>query len=89
MYLCRTGQSRGKNSVARLRKTPVTFTHEEAREIREAMGKSLTRVDCPRCGKALTISAPIDRGGSVGVTFEVLCGPCRRIAIIAEVPGTR
>jgi hypothetical protein len=75
--------------VAKFRETPVTFTREEARQIRDAMGRTLDRVDCPCCGNALLISKPINRGGSVGVTFEVLCRPCRRVAVIAEVPGTR
>jgi ribosomal protein S27E len=69
--------------------TPATFTHQEAREIREAMGRSLTRVDCPRCGNVLTISDRIDRGGSVGASFEVRCEPCHRVAVVTEVPGTR
>ena len=75
--------------MPKFRKTPVTFTVQEAREIRAAMGKSLIRVNCPRCGNMLTISNPIDRGGSVGASFEVCCEPCHRIAVVTEVPGTR
>jgi hypothetical protein len=75
--------------MPRIRETPVTFTHEEAREIREAMGRSLTRVDYPRRGNELTISDRIDRGGSVGASFEVRCEPCHRVAVVTEVPGTR
>ena len=75
--------------MPKFRETPVTFTRQEAREIREAMGGSLTRVDCPCCGNVLIISDPINRGGSVGATFEVRCDPCHRVAIITEVPGTR
>lgn len=75
--------------MPKFRETPVTFTREEARQIREAMGRTLDHVDCPCCGGVLTISKPINRGGSVGVTFEVLCRPCRRIAVVTEVPGTR
>ena len=75
--------------MPKFRETPVTFTRQEAREIREAMGGSLTRVDCPCCGNVLIISDPINREGSVGATFEVRCEPCHRVAVITEVPGTR
>ncbi len=75
--------------MSRPRETPVTFTHEEARKIRESMGRTLTHVDCPRCGNVLTIGDPMAREGSMGKSFEVRCEPCHRAAIITEVPGTR
>jgi len=75
--------------MPKFRETPVTFTRDEARKIREAMGESLARVACPRCGGQLTVSDPINRNDSVGASFEVVCEPCRRIAVITEVPGTR
>ncbi len=75
--------------MPKFRETPVTFTRQEAREIREAMGRTLTSVECPCCGNVLTISDPIDRGGAVGASFEVCCEPCHRVAVVTEVPGTR
>ncbi len=75
--------------MSRLRETPVTFTHEEARRIREVLSKSPTAAPCPKCGGAMVISEPISREGSLGVSFEVRCDPCHRVAIITEVPGTR
>ena len=72
--------------MPKFRETPVTFTREEARVIRHAMGRSMARVDCPCCGSVLFISDPIDRGGSVGASYEVSCGPCHRFAVITEVP---
>jgi len=75
--------------MPKFRETPVTFTVQEAGEIRDAMGKSLIRVICPRCGNVLRISDPMAREGSMGESFEVRCDPCHRVAIITEVPGTR
>jgi len=75
--------------MSHFRETPVTFTRDEARNIREAMGRSLTGVACPCCGGMLSISEPINRRDSVGASFEVACEPCHRVAVITEVPGTR
>lgn len=75
--------------MPRPRETPVTFTHQEASKIREAMGQMPTGADCPRCGNVLRISDPMAREGSMGESFEVRCDPCHRVAIITEVPGTR
>ena len=67
----------------------MTFTHEDARKIRDALGKSRFGAVCPQCGAALNISDPVSREGSLGVSFEVRCEPCHRVAIITEVPGSR
>ena len=75
--------------MSRPRETPVTFNHDDAKKIREALGKSLVGVVCPKCGTELTISDPMSRDGSLGIAFEVRCEPCHRVAIITEVPGTR
>ena len=72
-----------------MRETPVTFTNEEAKLIRDAMGRQSVSVSCPRCGKALAIGERLAREGSLGSSFEVRCKPCHRVAIITEVPGTR
>lgn len=87
--LANRGQRHQFGSMPRPRGTPVTFTREHARQIREAMGKSRTGVACPQCGEMLTVSEPVSREGSLGVSFEVRCEPCQRVAIITEVPGTR
>ena len=75
--------------MSRPRETPVTFTREDAKKIREALGKSHAGAVCPQCGEPLTISEPVTSEGSLGVSFEVRCEPCHRVAIISEVPGTR
>ena len=62
------------------RHTPVTFTREEARRIREQLDTHDAGVSCPRCDAALEIQGPM---------FQVRCSPCNRSAIITETPGTR
>ena len=75
--------------MSRPRETPVTFNHEDAKKIREALGESRVGAVCPQCGEVLNISEPVSREGSLGISFEVRCEPCHRVAIITEVPGTR
>ena len=67
----------------------MTFSREDARKIREALGRSLSGVTCPQCGEEMYVSEPVSREGSLGISFEVRCEPCHRVAIITEVPGTR
>lgn len=69
--------------------TPVTFTRDEARRIREMMGTRHEPVLCPRCGVKLVLVGPIAGDGSMGPMFEVTCRPCHRSAIVTETPGTR
>ncbi len=69
--------------------TPVTFSPEEAREIRRTLGTPDKAPVCPRCGAELDVDGPIPSVGSEGPHFHVTCGPCRRTAFITEVPGSR
>ncbi len=71
------------------RHTPVTFTREEARRIREQLDTHDAGVSCPRCDAALEIQGPIAGGGTMGPMFQVRCAPCNRSAIITETRGTR
>ena len=71
------------------RNTPVMFSREEARLIRDMMGTQGSQVACPCCGESLTVEGPVAGGGSQGSVFEVKCDPCHRIAIITEAPGHR
>ena len=69
--------------------TPVTFSSEEVRLIRDMMGTPRARVACPLCGETLMLVGPITSEGTVGPTLEVTCRPCHRSAIITEAPGPR
>jgi hypothetical protein len=69
--------------------TPVTFSPEEARAIRQTLGTPGAKRVCPRCGNELAIDGPIPSVGSEGPHFHVTCTPCRRTAFITEVPGSR
>jgi len=70
------------------RETPVTFSREEIRRIRELMSTPRAQVVCPLCEATLMLVGPIEADGKVGTTFEVNCRPCHRSAIITDVPGT-
>jgi hypothetical protein len=69
--------------------TPVTFSREEAQQIRDLMGTPHARVSCPLCGEKLELQGPIAGDGTMGPIFQVSCRPCHRSAIITEAPGTR
>ncbi len=69
--------------------TPATFSPEEAREIRERLGKADEPPTCPRCDSPLEIEGPVPSVGSEGPHFRVTCRPCSRTAFITEVPGSR
>ena len=69
--------------------TPVTFTREEARQIRELISTPNARVKCPRCGEEMELKGPIAVQGKLGPMFQVSCSPCHRSAIITESTGTR
>jgi hypothetical protein len=71
------------------RQTPVTFTREETRQIRDLMGTSNARILCPRCAEKLEVEGPIAGEGTLGPMFQVGCRPCHRSAIITETPGAR
>jgi len=69
--------------------TPVTYSPQQARQIREMLGTSQLRAACPLCGGPLSLRGPIEGGGSLGPVWRVDCEPCRRTAFITEVPHTR
>ena len=69
--------------------TPVTFSPQQARRIREMLGGSQLEAQCPLCGGALKLRGPIEGGGSLGPVWRVDCEPCHRTAFITEVPHTR
>jgi hypothetical protein len=62
--------------------TPVTFSREELRVIRESFGKGKTPPVCPLCGGLLKVVGPA--GGDEGPTvWQVECERCRRAAFIS------
>jgi predicted RNA-binding Zn-ribbon protein involved in translation (DUF1610 family) len=65
--------------------TPVVFSREEVREIREAL-ETGAEASCPHCGRALIVHGPVARGGTQGPVWRVRCEECRRVASITEVP---
>ena len=69
--------------------TPVTFSREEVRQIRDLMATPRARVACPLCGETLLLVGPLADVGSQGPLYEVTCRPCHRSAIITEAPGLR
>jgi len=69
--------------------TPVTFTREEARQIREALGTPAAKMSCPRCGGTLELQGPMAGGGTTVPMYQVRCSPCHRSAIINESPGSQ
>jgi hypothetical protein len=70
-------------------KTPVTFTRDEARKIRELLGTPDARIACPRCNETLELKGPIAGDGKLSPIYQVSCTPCHRSAIITETPGSR
>ncbi len=61
--------------------TPVTFSREELRTIRESVTGEGTP-GCPLCGGPLIVVGPA--GGDDGPTvWQVTCKPCRRAALIS------
>ncbi len=62
--------------------TPVTFSREELRTIRESFGSGGTPPVCPVCGGLLKVVGPA--GGDKGPTvWQIECEPCRRAAFIS------
>jgi hypothetical protein len=62
--------------------TPVTFSREEIRTIRESFAGGGQPPLCPLCGGLLKVVGPA--GGDEGPTvWQVECEPCRRAAFIS------
>ncbi len=68
--------------------TPVTFSREEVREIREILGKDLP-LQCPHCGSGLQVRGPVAGGGTQGPVWYARCDACHRGGFVSEVPGSR
>lgn len=70
--------------------TPVTYSKDEARQIREAVNDRTKPLVCPRCGLALGVSPPVAGGGTVETVWELRCDDCRRsLLVTAPPPGRR
>ena len=68
--------------------TPVTFSREEVRELREILGKDLP-LRCPHCDSSLKVRGPVAGGGTVGPVWHAGCDACHRGAFVAEVGDSR
>ncbi len=62
--------------------TPVTFSREEIRLIRQMVGVAEEPSICPRCGSKLQVVGP-EGGGTLPTVWHVECLPCRRAAFIS------
>jgi predicted nucleic acid-binding Zn ribbon protein len=69
--------------------TPVTYSREEARLIREALHQESKAMVCPRCGGNLALGQPAAAGGTVPPVWEVRCEQCRRSLFVSDLPATR
>ncbi len=70
------------------RNTPMTFSRDEMRLIRDMMATPRARLACPLCGETLLLIGPIIGDGTWGRMFEVTCKPCSRTSVITEAAGT-
>ena len=70
------------------RKTPITFSREEAAQIRKLIVTPDARVACPRCDGDLEIGHPI-AGGTVETYWELHCHNCKRSLIVRDLPEER
>ena len=64
--------------------TPVTFSPDEAHEIRRTLAAADTEIRCPRCGSDLVIRGPVGAGGSDRSIWEVRCPPCHRSLYLSD-----
>ncbi len=62
-------------------KTPVSYTKEEIRRIRQ-MKSSGTLCNCPSCGEILNDVTSVAGSGSQGQLFVVNCHSCNRMAFL-------
>lgn len=67
------------------RDTPVTFSPEEATQIRKLIMTEGARVECPRCKGELNMET-IAGGGSIATVWELRCPQCRRSLIVKDLP---
>ncbi len=62
--------------------TPVTFSREELRVIRESFGSGSTQPVCPLCGGLIKVVGPAGKDDRPTV-WQIECEPCRRAAFIS------
>jgi len=74
--------------MAEASNTPVIFSRDELRHIRQLMKTPRARVYCPRCGETLVMAGPIVGEGAERRCYELVCRPCHRSAVITEAPWT-
>lgn len=78
--------------------SPVTFSPEESREIRERLSSREESPLCPRCGSTLRVDCvevrkrikliPFTSVVTVaGTRWHAWCQPCHRAAVLNELPG--
>jgi hypothetical protein len=65
------------------------FTREEGSVIQRALATPHAQVCCPRCGEKLEMLGPVAGGVSQADVWQFRCLPCRRSAIIQELPEER
>ncbi len=68
--------------------TPVTFSRDEIRRIRQLITELDQPLLCPRCGSALTVGKPVG-DGAVHTIWAVRCNACRRTVHVADLPRDR
>jgi hypothetical protein len=62
--------------------TPVTFSRDELRTIRDSIGTGEPPHVCPICGGLLNVVGPAG-GGVEPRVWQIECQPCRRAALIS------
>lgn len=71
--------------MSETRDTPVTYSRDEALQIRTIVGDASNALECPLCGGELKIGYPIAGGGTVDPVWEVRCLGCHRSAYATEI----
>ena len=75
--------------AADTRDTPVTYSREEATQVRDVMKSEDLPLICPRCGGELAIGDPVAGGGTIHPVWEIRCLGCHRSAYVTEVSDRR
>jgi len=65
-------------------KTPVSYTREELRQIRDMLSNKLP-IRCPECGGELESGGVYDARDSQQDVWALVCSPCNRMAILRDV----
>ena len=69
--------------------TPVTFSRDEAQEIRRILTATDAEFVCPCCGSGLEIGGPVGGGDSTRSVCEVRCPPCYRSLYVRDLPESQ